>query len=66
VGREADPVLTFDPEKVYVPPMTRRGRFDGEIVTLVIHKLGVIDIRWNEELGQWAWLRVRRSFLSSE
>lgn len=49
----------------YVPGMTRRGEYDGEVVTIVVHRLGVIDIVWKEHLDKWTWLRVRRSFLGS-
>ena len=66
MGGEKDPVLNLDPNKISIPAVAREGRFDGEVITVVIHRLGVIDVRWNEKLGKWAWLRVLKSFLSSK
>ncbi len=35
----------------------------GEVVTVVAHELGVVDLSWNPDLDKWVLLRVLKKFV---
>jgi hypothetical protein len=39
---------------------------NGDVVTVVVHKLGVIDLAWNSKLDKWVLKRVVHSLLPPE